>query len=154
MQARAGMRTQVHASAVAKAVLAWTPKAELDEILDTWPMARLTPNTITSKRDLVQHLAQVRSRGYSVDLEEMEVGLRCVGAPIRDHTGKVAAGVSISGPRHRMTEEAIAALGPEVRHTADQISRRLGAPHVDAIVPDGHEPPVAGHPSSAVAEGA
>src|SRR3990170_6704028 len=133
MQARVGTRTQVHASAVAKAILAYISEAELHEMLDAWPMGHLTPNTITSKRELVKQLPEIRARGYSIDIEEMEVGLRCVGAPIRDHTGNVTAAISISGPRHRMTEEAIAALGPVARATADRISARLGAPRVEDL---------------------
>jgi DNA-binding IclR family transcriptional regulator len=128
MQARVGTRTQIHASAGAKAILAWLPIDELEQVVDAWPLARLTANTITSKDALVAHLREVRQRGYSIDHEEIEIGLRCVGAPIRDHDGNVVAGIAVSAARHRMTEVDIERLGREVRGAADAISSRLGAP--------------------------
>lgn len=127
MATRVGMRTQVHASAVAKAILAWTDDAEVDQILGASSLPVLTANTITDPSQLKASLAGVRERGYSIDMEEMEIGLRCVGAAIRDHRGRVSAGLSISGPRHHMTEEQIARHGQLVREAADKISARLGA---------------------------
>ena len=128
MATRVGMRTQVHASAVAKAILAYLPLEEVEEVLRDWPMSSLTPNTITDPATLKQRLADVRDRGYALDMEELEVGLRCVAAPIRDPFGRVVAGISISGPRHRMTEDAMRRFGPLVRAAAEKISARLGTP--------------------------
>ncbi len=128
MATRVGMRTQLHASAVAKAILAWMPESEVDELLSDWPMESLTPNTITDAATLKSRLAEVRERGFASDEEELEIGLRCVAAPIRDPVGRVVAGVSISGPRHRMTEEALMRFGALVRDAAEKISARLGAP--------------------------
>jgi IclR family acetate operon transcriptional repressor len=128
MATRVGMRTQLHASAVAKAILAWMPEDELDELLADWPMAALTTNTITDAATLKRRLAEVRERGFAFDEEELEIGLRCVAAPIRDPLGRVVAGLSISGPRHRMTEEAMQRFGTLVRDAAEKVSARLGAP--------------------------
>jgi len=139
MATRVGMRTQVHASAVAKAILAYTDEDEVDQIIGTGPMPKLTPNTITDPAVLKERLADVRAQGYSVDMEEMEIGLRCVGAPIYDHRGMVSAGISVSGPRHHMTEDVMRRCGPLVRKAADKISARLGAtPSVggDQVSPD------------------
>jgi IclR family acetate operon transcriptional repressor len=111
-----------------KAILAWLPVEELEALLVPRGLPRLTPNTIARKAHLLQHLKQVREQGYSVDLEEIEEGLRCVGAPVRDHTGRVVAAVSVSGPRHRFSTEAIVELARLVRQSADQISARMGAP--------------------------
>ncbi len=138
MATRVGMRTQMHASAVAKAILAFMPPAELDELLRDWPLTALTPNTITDPAVLRETLSEVRQRGYALDLEELEVGLRCVAAPIRHPTGHVVAGVSISGPRHRMSDDAMRRFGPLVRAAAEQISARLGtAPMSQEMVADG-----------------
>ena len=130
MATRVGMRTQLHASAVAKAVLAWMPEAEVDELLAEWPMTALTPNTVTDAATLKSRLSHVRERGFALDMEEMEEGLRCVAAPIRDPRGRVVAGISISGPRHRMTEEAMQRFGLLVREAGEKISARLGTPPV------------------------
>lgn len=127
MATRVGMRTQIHASAVAKAILAWAPEADVDAVLADWPLVPLTPNTITDPAELKRRLAAVRQQGYAVDLEELEVGLRCVAAPIRDPRGQVIAGLSISGPRHSMTPEAMHHFGELVRSAADAISARLGS---------------------------
>lgn len=128
MQARVGARTQVHASAGAKAVLAWLPEKELLRIIGAWPLARLTPNTHTDQGELVRHLMSLRERGYSVDNEEMEIGLRCVGAPVRDQSGEVVAAIAISAPRFRLPDGDFERFGRMVRQAADAISARLGAP--------------------------
>lgn len=127
MATRVGMRTQIHASAVAKAILAWATPRDVDAMVANWPMTALTPNTITDAGTLKERLAEVRERGYAVDMEELEVGLRCVAAPIRDSDGRVLAGLSISGPRHSMTPEAMHRFGALVRSAADAISARLGS---------------------------
>lgn len=127
MQARVGARTQVHASAGAKAVLAWLPEEELMRIIDAWPRARLTPNTVTDRDELVRHLTSLRERGYSIDNEEMEIGLRCVGAPVRDQSGEVISAVAISAPRFRLQDGDFDRFGLMVRQAADAISTRLGA---------------------------
>ena len=128
MQARVGARTQIHASAGAKAVLAWLPEEELVRIIDAWPRAHLTPNTITDKDELVDHLRSLRERGYSIDNEELEIGLRCVGAPVRGQSGEVIAAIAISAPRFRLNEEDFDRFGLMVREAADALSARLGAP--------------------------
>ena len=138
MATRVGMRTQLHASAVAKAILAWMPEAEVDELIADWPMLPLTPNTVTDATGLKAQLADVRDRGFALDMEELEIGLRCVAAPIRDPEGRVVAGISISGPRHHMTEAAMQRFGPLVKTAGEKISARLGTP--PAAAPKVEEP--------------
>jgi IclR family KDG regulon transcriptional repressor len=128
IQTRIGTRAQIHASAGAKAILAWLPTEELRRVIDAWPRARLTDNTITDRQDLIDHLAVVRTRGFSIDNEELEIGLRCVGAPVRDQSGEVVAAIAVSGPRFRVLEEDANRIGLMVRQAADAISARLGAP--------------------------
>ncbi|HEX3428157.1 MAG TPA: IclR family transcriptional regulator [Candidatus Limnocylindrales bacterium] len=135
MQARVGARTQLHASAGAKAILAWLEPQALGQLIDDWPLTRLTANSITTRAELLEHLAATRERGYSIDHEELEIGLRCVGAPIRDHNGDVIAGIAVSAARHRMADAEIARFGDEVRQAADAISSRLGAPILPVAAP-------------------
>ena len=68
----------------------------------------------------------MRARGYAIDDEEMEIGLRCVAAPIRNHTGEVAAAISVSAPVQRMSKKSVLSTVPNVIAAADSISRRLG----------------------------
>lgn len=128
LQSRVGHRRPVHASALGKAILAWLPPDELKAMLDSRALVPLTPNSITTLADLLVDLAQVRERGYSVDREEIEEGLRCIGAPVRDQSGRVVAAISVSGPRYRFGEEAMPKLAELVMRSAEQISARLGAP--------------------------
>jgi len=130
LQSRVGQRRPMHASALGKAVLAWLSPLELQQVLGSQSFDRLTPNTITSQAQLLEDLARARERGYSTDLEELEEGLRCVSAPVRDETGRVTGAISVSGPRHRFTDEAIVELGRLVVRSADQISAHLGAPPI------------------------
>lgn len=128
MQTRIGAKTEIHASAGAKAILANLPDEEVERIVATWPLSQFTPNTITDTASLLRHLEETRTRGYSIDREELEVGLRCVGAPVHDQSGRVVAAIACSGPRHRLGDAEIARLGEMVRQSADAISARLGAP--------------------------
>lgn len=69
-------------------------KSELESAIRQAGLAALTPNTITTPEDLDQEIAVVRTRGYSFDDEENVPGIRCIGAPIFDHSGKATYGIS------------------------------------------------------------
>jgi IclR family acetate operon transcriptional repressor len=71
-------------------------------------------------------LDRTRARGYSIDDVENEEGVRCVGAPVLDHTGTPIAAVSISGPTTRVTTDAVERLGGLAASTAGQISTAIG----------------------------
>jgi DNA-binding IclR family transcriptional regulator len=78
-------------------------------------------------KELTEHLAIIKSQGYAVDNEENEDGIRCVAAPIRNYRGEVIAGISISGPAVRITEERInQQLKRQVIGTAAEITKKLG----------------------------
>jgi DNA-binding IclR family transcriptional regulator len=128
MQGRIGQRQLFHASALGLAILAQVPAAQVDELLGKGPLERLTPHTVTDRRQLRQRLAEIRATGYSVDFEGVEEGLRCVGAAIHDHSGAIAGAISISGPRHRLSAEVLGTLGSLVRGAAANVSLRMGAP--------------------------
>ena len=82
-----------------------------------------------------EHLKLVKRQGYAIDDEENEKGIRCVGAPIYNETGKGVAAVSVSGPAFRVTKKVIQeTLKKEVMETALKISRRLGHPGKDVNV--------------------
>jgi DNA-binding IclR family transcriptional regulator len=128
MQGRVGQRQLFHASALGLAILAHVPAARVDDLLGTGPLERLTPHTVTDRRQLRQRLAEIRTTGYSVDFEGVEEWLRCVGAAIQDQSGAIVGALSISGPRHRLSPEMLATLGSLVRGAAAHISVRMGAP--------------------------
>jgi DNA-binding IclR family transcriptional regulator len=127
MASAIGKIMPAHCTALGKAMLAFLPAAEVARIIETWGLPRRTPNTITDRQRLLAELAAVRARGYAVDNVENEEGVRCVGAPIFDHDGRVAGAVSCSGPTRSITRERVRrSLGPEVRRAAAQISQALG----------------------------
>jgi len=90
-------------------------------------LKRYTEFTLTTEEALMEDLFATRLRGYSIDREEHEPDVRCVGAPIFNHLGEVIAAISIAGPKWRMHEERLHELGTLVRDGAFEISQNLGA---------------------------
>jgi len=132
MASRLGSRNPVHSCAVGKAILSHYTEDALDEILGKKEFPRRTANTITDPRCFKEHLRTVRSRGYAVDDEENERGIRCLAAPIFDEKGRPVAAISISGPAFRVTKKAIQdVMKKEVMSAAAEISRRLGYQETD-----------------------
>lgn len=125
MFSRVGVRMPAYCTSVGKAFLAHLPQTALDEVLARG-LAPRTPNTLTTPEALRQDLERIRARGYSVDDVENEPEVRCVGAPIFDHAGRVVAAVSISGPTSRVTPDRVEELGRMVQRTAEGVSERLG----------------------------
>jgi DNA-binding IclR family transcriptional regulator len=109
------------------AMLAYLPREQVERIVERHGLVRRTPNTITDPARLFQELAAIRARGYSIDNVENEEGIRCVGAAIFDHRGRVAGAVSVSGSVASISlERARRELGPLVRETAQRISQAMG----------------------------
>ena len=127
MTSRIGARVPMYCTALGKSILAHYPVERVEEIIRGGLPAR-TPRTITSPADLRTELERVRAQGYAIDDQENELGVRCVGAPIFDYTGKVVGAISVSGPANRLTLERSLELAPGVRNTAQMISKRMGYP--------------------------
>jgi DNA-binding IclR family transcriptional regulator len=138
-----GRRTPVYCSSSGKAVLAFLPEDCLDELLRRLAFVAFTRNTITTRAAFVAELERIRRRGFAIDHEEMEIGLRCVGAPLFDHTGRVCAGISIAGPAFRLTDQRLPAIGRSVLEASRGLSKALGFPGTDACVVRGT--PSTGH---------
>ena len=91
------------------------------------PLKPITANTITKIDQLLKELEEIKEKGYAIDDEEVDVGVRCVGAAIRDYTKRVIGAISISGPVNRMSFERIEnELGPLIVDAARRISEKLG----------------------------
>ena len=127
MVSRIGSRMPAHCCSVGKVFLAQLSDQELDTLIKKKGLKKRTANTITEADKLKQHLKIVRQKGFAVDDEENEKGIRCVGAPILNRQGKVIAAISISGPTVRITKKRIRqTLKNEVLRTASDISREFG----------------------------
>ncbi|SRR6266568_773919 len=120
-----GKRIPLHATSDGKVLLAYLFEGRLAEVL-VRPLQRFTEHTITSMRRLERELADVRERAYATAVEELEVGLTAIAAPIHNAEGVVTASISASGPSFRLSEDRIPDVAAAVRRAADEISRRLG----------------------------
>ena len=116
-----------HATNLGKVLLADLPRERVEAIIAERGLAAYTSQTITDPAELEADLELIRRRGYAVDNEEYDEGLRCIGAAVRDHSGHVVAALGIGGPVTRITPERVEELGGLVMTAARGLSRRLGA---------------------------
>lgn len=128
MDSPIGSRAPVYCTALGKAIMAYLSKDELEKLLAKIKLKPSGPNTITTRKRLRSELEGIRACGYAVDNEELTRGLRCVAAPIFDHTGRPRYAISVTGPAERMTVARTEILQVQVREACKAISRRLGQP--------------------------
>lgn len=126
MRSEIGRRAPAHSTSLGKAILSSLPPAEVQTFISQYGLPPITPKTITDSNQFLAELEKTREQGYAVDDEENEIGGRCVGVPVFDHTGKVVAAVSISAPSARLPMSDVPRAGAMVRETAKAISRGLG----------------------------
>ncbi len=122
----AGRRAPAYCTAVGKAMLAALPEADLHARLRRMELKPRTKRTIITPAALKSDLRSVRVRGYAVDDEENDPGVRCVGAAVYDLQGRMAAGISVSGPAFRITKAKVAEVARHVSGAAVALSRELG----------------------------
>lgn len=123
-----GRLVPLHCTSVGKALLASLTRTEVDEILGRGYLRRHTDHTITQRSRLEQELAKIRQLGYSVDREENEEGVCCIGAMVAVPVGYPPAAISISGPSSRITSDVIGKLAPMAIDACRTISASLAAP--------------------------
>ena len=126
MSSSVGRRNPVYCTAMGKAILAYLPESQVEAIVRKHGLRAMTANTITSFLDLKTELAAVRERGYAVDNEEIEEGVRCVGCVVRDFSGGSVAAISVSGPAFRISPEKARNLARPVIAAAAALSLQLG----------------------------
>jgi DNA-binding IclR family transcriptional regulator len=123
--AESGARQPLHASASAKAILAFLPEGEREALLGRAKLDRLTPRTLTSPKALLDDLHRIRRRGYALDRGEHMQGVHCVAAPILDRRGYPVASITVTGPVDRLPESSMDTLGKKVRECAGKVSQNL-----------------------------
>ncbi len=124
---RVGVGLPVYCSAVGKAQIAFESEDEVDRILGEQVLKRYTDKTVSNWEELGRQLEEIRARGYAIDDEEFDDGIRCVGVPVRDYTRRVVAGISISGPAYRFTDQRMEEeLIPLALEAGRNLSLRLG----------------------------
>lgn len=124
---RVGSRLPAYCTAAGKVQIAYMSEEELEIFLHTKELKGFTPNTITDRDVLKKQLKQIAEQGYALDDEELDIGVKCVSAPIRDYTRRIIGAVSISGPSMRFSDERINnELVPLILKAGEEISAKLG----------------------------
>ena len=121
-----GARNPVYCTALGKALLAYSPKPEVDQILASIRMEARTKNTITNVLALRRELDTIRDRGYAIDDEEIEEGISCIAAPVLDSSNHAVAAISVSGPSSRITRTRFEIIGATVLAAARELSTHIG----------------------------
>ena len=125
MASQIGWRKPLYCTGVGKAILAHLPSARIEEILRAEVLRPLTPHTIVDPERLRAELERIRQEGIAFDDQEIEPGLRCIAAPIRDAHGEIVAGISVAGPVDRIVVHAPSPLADLVREAATAIEHEL-----------------------------
>lgn len=120
-----GKSAPMHCTGVGKLLLTNFSDEKLEEYIQTKKLLPFTPNTITTREQLIKELSDIVERGYSLDDEECELGARCIAAPIRNFTGKVVACISVSGPTIRMNMKQVDHIKPIIVEIASQVSQAM-----------------------------
>jgi len=120
-----GRRVSPHCTAVGKALLAQVDPADVQALLSRTGMEAVTENTITDPDVLAIQLEQVRERGYAMDEEEQELGVRCVAVAVSGAPSRIA--LSVSGPAPRMTDDLVARAVPHLTEAARRLADDLAS---------------------------
>lgn len=121
-----GKRAPMHCTGIGKLLLLNRDIAGVQDYIAHRGLPRFTPNTITNETALLSELENIRRQGWAMDDEECEIGARCVAAAIRNYTGSIIGGISISGPATRLTQEMIPQIARRVMQAGQEISQRMG----------------------------
>lgn len=135
MAARVGSRTPVHSTALGIAMLANLPESEWRRYVAEVGLKPRTRNTIVDPEAFFDRLRQVQKQNYAIDNAENQEGIRCVATPVRDHTRKTIAALSISGCTVTLALAKLESFVPLAQKAALAISERLGFNHLEERVP-------------------
>ncbi len=123
MVSRIGNRIPLYCSGVGKAILADLSDAEIQAVWENSRIEQRTEHTITKFQEFQKEIQEIRKKGYAVDREENERGVRCVAVSLSEPSGRSAYAFSISAPIDRMTEERIGVLAGELLKTKEEIGK-------------------------------
>lgn len=121
-----GALSRLHASGIGKALLSQMDDIRVNKFLSDAPLERFTAFTLTEHRSLMADLETTRQRGFAIDCEERNLGMRCIAAPVFDIHGEAIAGISVSGPTSRVSEEQVPSLSSAVLAAASELTAAIG----------------------------
>lgn len=121
-----GTASAMHASGIGKALLCRMDDKRQRQVLAASKLEAFTPHTLTDPEAMIADLREAKARGYAFDGEERNIGMRCIAAPVFNVFGEVVAGISVSGPTARITNDRIDALAADVMNAAARLTRAIG----------------------------
>ena len=125
MFSRIGMRRPLFCTGVGKAILATWPDSEVQAVWTQSDVHPWTAHTIVEEQAFFEEIERVRQRGYAIDNEENELGIRCIAAALPDYSGRATYAISLSAPAGKMTDARIAALQGPLLDTRSAIAAVL-----------------------------
>jgi DNA-binding IclR family transcriptional regulator len=126
MITRIGASNPVHCTSVGKAILSFLPEERINDIMRRLRFERFTHRTISNAEQLRAEIEKTRRRGYAVDDEEFEEGLRCIAVPVLDGQRLPVAAVSVSGPSFRVTAQKLPSIANHLLQCVRGISIDMG----------------------------
>ena len=123
---KVGSERPAHATAIGKVILAFSNQEDLDYYIQNTSLEAYTPSSITDVETLCQRLRKVKEQGFTIDREECHLGVTAIGAPIRNFYGRVIAGLAVTGPSSRFSENLIKKILEDITSTAQKISQLQG----------------------------
>lgn len=126
MAVKIGSAGPLHASAVGKAMLAFTPADQTEQLIKAMRFPKLTEKTLRTRAAFEKELQKVRRTGFALDDEEQSLGLRCIAAPVFNEFAEPVCALSISGPTVRVREDRTSTLADLVKAAADRVTEKLG----------------------------
>lgn len=123
---RIGKSAPLHSAGIGKLLLLNYTDNQLAKLISEKGLKRFTDKTICDLEQLKQALSSIKEKGYSLDDEECEMGIRCVAAPIYDYSGSIIAGISISGTTSAICGDKMNSIIETITATAEIISSKLG----------------------------
>ncbi len=121
-----GKSIPLYCSGVGKAMLADMPNEKIESIWHRSSIHKLTEHTITKYADFIQLIEDIRKKGYAIDNEENEIGVRCIAVALKGYDGKSTHAISISAPKDRMHNERILELKELILKAKRQIENKIG----------------------------
>ena len=125
MGSKTGSSNPAYCTAMGKAMLAFLPPEAAKEVIDNTRFVRFTSKTLCSREELMKSLERVRRRGYGIDDEEIELGVRCVAAPVFDANHMPIAAISVSGPTVRIRVQTVPVIAAQLLRCCGEISASL-----------------------------
>ncbi|RYG88314.1 MAG: IclR family transcriptional regulator [Alphaproteobacteria bacterium] len=134
MRLEVGRHFPGYATSLGKVLLAHLPEAEMIQRAGQGPLQRHTEHTLVSSEKLVAELRRIRSRGFSLDSEELVPGVFCVGVPIFDNSGQARTGMSVTIPTSRLNLDILSRALAALARESIAVSARMGVAEASATL--------------------